>query len=427
MTRRPPAPQALKLSPRLRALVEKLSHDIPAQCRRMQTVEREAIPDYHEVHDTAVARDVIDATLMHTQLWYQALLTGKTPSAKDLEPLAATGRRRMHQGFALSSLLHAIRIASMVLWDVLLESAGKDSAVRDELLLKVSPYLLQHFDVMGQAMSQAYTREQAQQARWRERLQHEMCAILFSHPDDVDGFRERAQTLGIDAATPHVALALRVGESAGMDSHMEASLERLLATVARCCKIERDAFLNTLRHGRVLVWLPVAMGESAIAAEARLAEQAAAIVRAGHGVVSAGVGLPDTGPRGWRSSAEQASKAIDLGAKLKAGERVLRYSDLALDHVTLGSDSVVRFLEGMIERLAAEPNLLETLTAYFEHRQHRKAVAGALSIHPNTLAYRLERIETLLGARLDDVGWLSRLYAALRLRQLHPPGGNGPE
>jgi sugar diacid utilization regulator len=55
------------------------------------------------------------------------------------------------------------------------------------------------------------------------------------------------------------------------------------------------------------------------------------------------------------------------------------------------------------------------LEAYFERRQHRKATAAALDIHPNTLNHRFERIENLLGGRLDDIGWLAKLHTALRL------------
>lgn len=88
------------------------------------------------------------------------------------------------------------------------------------------------------------------------------------------------------------------------------------------------------------------------------------------------------------------------------------------------TDNVVRFFDSLMERLAPEPHLLKTLQAFFEFRQHRKVVAGALNIHPNTLSYRLERIETILGARLDDIGWLSRLCAALRLRKLSQPIGS---
>ena len=66
------------------------------------------------------------------------------------------------------------------------------------------------------------------------------------------------------------------------------------------------------------------------------------------------------------------------------------------------------------DRLSLEPILLETLQTYFEFKQRRKPVAGELNVHPNTLDYRLARIETLLDLSLDDVTWLARLQVALQ-------------
>jgi DNA-binding PucR family transcriptional regulator len=63
---------------------------------------------------------------------------------------------------------------------------------------------------------------------------------------------------------------------------------------------------------------------------------------------------------------------------------------------------------------------MKTVECYFDNRQHRETTAAALGIHPNTLNYRLERIETLLGAELDTPGWIARLFIALKLRHAGP-------
>jgi carbohydrate diacid regulator len=171
----------------------------------------------------------------------------------------------------------------------------------------------------------------------------------------------------------------------------------------------------------VLLWLPLTRGETVVAGEQRVAGQADAVVKNCPGVTAIGVGLPAAGARGWRASADQALKAVDTGARLRSNGAVHRYSDIALNDAVAAADSVTRYFGALIERLAQEPQLLTTLETYFERHQHRKATAAALHIHPNTLNYRLERIETLLGARLDDVGWLAKLDTALRLRRASPP------
>ena len=105
----------------------------------------------------------------------------------------------------------------------------------------------------------------------------------------------------------------------------------------------------------------------------------------------------------------------------------IRAAAAAFDTLVRQSQELSTICEEMIGRIASEGALLDTLEAYFEHRQSHKAAAAALGIHRNTLVHRLDRIETLLGARFDDMGWVSRLYLALRQRQLArglPPGAH---
>ncbi|WP_232437170.1 helix-turn-helix domain-containing protein [Burkholderia ubonensis] len=42
--------------------------------------------------------------------------------------------------------------------------------------------------------------------------------------------------------------------------------------------------------------------------------------------------------------------------------------------------------------------------------------AAALGVHPETLDHRLERIENILGARLDHTAWIAKLEIALKLK-----------
>ncbi|HUP91298.1 MAG TPA: helix-turn-helix domain-containing protein [Solimonas sp.] len=402
-----------RLSPRLRALLVQLEADVPAQVQRMLEAERGVIPEYAAIHDSELERDVLAATTMHTRLWYGALRAGRPPTASELEPLGATGRRRARQGIPLASMLHAIRIASIVLWNALLAASRDNAEVRDELLLKVSPYLLQHFDLMGQTISAAYHAALHQEARWQDRVRHELCTAIFTDTEDLARFRENARALGLDPGADYAALALQLSDPPADEYAMQSRLDSLQAAAAQALQLPADAALRTLRQGHLVLWLPLVRGERVTAFETRVLERAAKLIGSAHGVVAAGLGLADSGPKGLRASAEQALRAIEVG-----GGPVLRYSDIALDDAVLGYGNISRFFLALLEPLAAEPQLAETLQALFEHRLYRKSVAAALGIHPNTLAYRLERIETLLGVKLDNPVWLAKLHTALRLKQL---------
>ena len=409
------------LSPALRAIITQQLERSDAIVQRTMQAMRSAITEYAHIEDSAIQLDVQHSVARNVHMWFNALLSGHAPTAKELEPLIVFGRRRVHQGVSLQGLLQAFRTGSRVFWDVLLEDAGDDQDMHRELLFKVSPYILLHFDLMGRTIGQAHAEEQQKRARWRDRLQHELCGVIFSHPDDHESFREHTLALGLDANAAHLALAVRLVSSTSERITPEAGLDKLMASISRVLLLERVTLLRTLRNGHLLLWVPLAAGEAACESERRYAALCEALPGSGQDIIAVGIGLPDTGARGWRRSSEQALRALDLGLRIEPSRTVQRYVEVAVDDALNSTDNVVRYFDSLMDRLAPEPHLLRTLQAFFEHRQHRKVVAGALGIHPNTLSYRLERIETILAMRLDDVGWLARLHSALRLRLLSQP------
>ncbi|AEV16290.1 hypothetical protein TCCBUS3UF1_12470 [Thermus sp. CCB_US3_UF1] len=74
-------------------------------------------------------------------------------------------------------------------------------------------------------------------------------------------------------------------------------------------------------------------------------------------------------------------------------------------------------LKALVERyLPLSPKLLKTLEAYMASGSAEEA-AAALHVHPNTLRYRLKRIEALLGP-LSHPEVLAQVHLALRARSL---------
>lgn len=61
--------------------------------------------------------------------------------------------------------------------------------------------------------------------------------------------------------------------------------------------------------------------------------------------------------------------------------------------------------------------LLRSLEVYFEANRSGTAASERLSIHRQTLIYRLKRIEQITDRRLDDLDDLTELYLAMRMRR----------
>ena len=95
---------------------------------------------------------------------------------------------------------------------------------------------------------------------------------------------------------------------------------------------------------------------------------------------------------------------------------------LLLAHRDLGEAAVAHELGPLLadERLGTE--LIETLQVYFDAGENMREAARRLHLANRTVAYRLEKIEGLLGGPLDDAS-RRRLAVALLVRRLQ--GGDG--
>ena len=67
----------------------------------------------------------------------------------------------------------------------------------------------------------------------------------------------------------------------------------------------------------------------------------------------------------------------------------------------------------MLAPLREHPLLNDAIVAYFEHDMDVGRTAKALCLHPNTLRYRLGRLEALLDLSLKQPAAIAALYIAL--------------
>ena len=111
---------------------------------------------------------------------------------------------------------------------------------------------------------------------------------------------------------------------------------------------------------------------------------------------------------------------------LLAVERVtdgqLAYEDFDLATLLLAEvapEHIRPRVEELLAPLKANPPLLEALVEYFARDMDVNATAEAMHVHPNTLRYRLGRVEKLLGRSLRQPATIAELTLAL-----HAPAGS---
>lgn len=68
----------------------------------------------------------------------------------------------------------------------------------------------------------------------------------------------------------------------------------------------------------------------------------------------------------------------------------------------------------ILARLSGSAMLVETIAEFFRQSMDIAATAEAMHLHPNTIRYRLSRIEAILGVSLSDPQAITMLYLVLR-------------
>lgn len=148
--------------------------------------------------------------------------------------------------------------------------------------------------------------------------------------------------------------------------------------------------------------------------------------------VSVGISRPCQGALQLPVAYREARQAVELGKELKGPGHVTAFGDLGSYRVLLTQgnrpevDSFCREMLGpLLESERRRPGLIETLDAFFRCNCDPARCAGELFVHPNTVRYRLRKVEALCGISLDNQEDRFNLQLALKLHHVTRPG-SGP-
>ncbi len=132
----------------------------------------------------------------------------------------------------------------------------------------------------------------------------------------------------------------------------------------------------------------------------------------------AALGRPVETPAHLVESRGDALLALDFLDRMGAAPgRVVRFEDLELIDALLSAADPGQLRarsDLVLEPLREHPQLLETLVAYLGEDLNVNAAALRLHVHPNSLRYRLGRVEEVLGRSTRDLATIVELYVALR-------------
>lgn len=396
VARRAPHPEVARVADALKLrfddLVERLVDRIAAE---IDLYGSDAVVARAELH-----RSVAD----NFTFMLGAMSTSDDP---DLGPPRRTGRRRAQEGAPLPELLRAYRLGFAFLWEELLAEARAtgDDAVR--ALTDTAAAILTCSDEYAIALTEAYREAVSDRLVTTDRHRSALVeALVTGGVSDHGPAWEVAKLLDL----PYEGSFLAVVAETALGAEPLPGVEALLSPhdVASAWRLSPDQQVGVVSLGRRPVSLAVdVLGELA----------------AGR------VGVSPTFP-----TVEHAPRAVRLARIAMAnltGPGVAQFDDSPLGVLVAADPAVARdVVQRVLGRLLAldaddRATLLATVEAWLDAGGSATAAGRALFCHPNTVRYRLRRVEELTGRSVDVPRAAAELTVALQALRVFPALGDG--
>jgi hypothetical protein len=404
----------------LAALVDRLVQRVDAIGDVMVERYRASIVDYATADD-ALLEDVRSVSVDNARALLGNVQDGTVLTPEQLERSATAAARRVHQGIPLEAFLRAFRLWSQIFWEHVLAEARTDRPGEREAALQLAARLMAHVDRVSSAGALAYLAEV--QGVWSdiEVLRRDLLELLLSGGDP-DAARRHAASLGTALVDDYAVVVIRAREHPA-DEALPASLtERTVlrgivdATRTRLGTPTRPALVG-LRHGEVVALCPVARPDDHDAVRRGCATLAAARAAAGFAI---GLGGRHPGLAGVAAGFGEAREAARAAARRAPGT-VVAFDDVVVDHLLRTSPDADRLLGGLLQPVVdydgeRGSDLVATLRAYVAAGFSPSRSATELTVHANTVLYRLKRIRELTGRDPHDPDDLVLLALALKHR-----------
>ena len=335
-------------------------------------------------------------------------------------PAAAAeyARRLAQRDIPIAALLRAYRIGSTRFQDWCLTALGEytdDARLVSATGLHIADILAAYIDQVSEALVSAYEAEKenwllhlhaARAARVRALLAGERVDVGAA--ETVLGYRLRQHHVGVVCWADKAGEA---GDQAASGGGTLAQLERAAAELGRGMGCEAQPMFVPQDEFSAWAWLPLGARKTfASPASPPAARDARTVIRFAIGAAGAGLA-------GFRRTHQQAvdTYAIALAAGA-AGQGVTSFADVAPLALMSGRVDLIRaWVIEVLGSLAADDDssatLRATLRVFLQENGSFKATAERLTLHKNTVQYRVRKAGESLGHPVGE----NRLQVELAL------------
>ena len=252
--------------------------------------------------------------------------------------------------------------------------------------------------------------------------------LLYGNIESNEEIITRGEILGWNMRRPHGVIVFEIDnyEHFSEDKHFAVLLYEIISSVLH---EQNQQGILIQKKGEVVLILPMTketkreqrafmkflIGKVKALHEKKLNER----------TVRVGVGRNYDSPNEIFRSYQEAKVALELGSLMHSQESTPFFVEMGLARILYNHDKqeLMEFYRetlGDLERYDKTQGgeLMETLEKYLMYKCDLKATADAIFLHPNTLRYRLKKIEEILGVKLTDVDAKLNVAAALKIKYL---------
>lgn len=244
--------------------------------------------------------------------------------------------------------------------------------------------------------------------------------LVSGKGSDAEEVRRWAAYLGYDELLPHRVLSIVL--AGGSDE----LLRRVSTAVERFFTTQVPEAITAVRGPEVVVVLP-----EPDLAKPRATRLANACLdrtrnRFGEGMVIAGIGGVCRSAVEIARSYDDARRTVGIVGRMGRADTAVAVEDLGINRLLLqvaDASQLREFAYEVFGGLLAKGNATEylsTLASYFRENNSLRGVARELHVHPNTVSYRVRRVEEL--TTLDFHDYRDRLMAQVALEILDVVG-----
>lgn len=380
--------------------------------RRAQIAEqmvqacRAEIPEYAALDGESLGA-VVAHSVDHVELFVRAARRGSPPSGEELEFVYTRAAERARGGTPVEVLLRAYRMGQRETLRAIVEAAGDEPGAA-QAALSLSNTTMSYTDAISTQATAAYVDVHGRMLTAADRARRELFEDLLINGEALDPeHARRAAALGLDCGAALVVISVLADRrGAGPDGPARAE-----EAIAESMTTDRAPFIVVRRDEIVAIGGAGRDDGRALARSLRSRLQTSATT------LRVGVSKPSQMPAELVRGCAEARAAL---AHATPGRCAVALAEVRLfDHLTRHADSTTeRVVPDAARRLwAADAKhggaLIETLQQYRLANLNAARAAAALYVHPNTVHYRLRKIEEITGMSTRQFDDFVELLAGL--------------